>query len=391
VDARFFDPAHGGQPLLWQHLFWIFGHPDVYLIFLPATGIVSSIVPVFSRRRLEGYVLVVLATIATAVISFGVWVHHMFATGLPSVSLGFFAAASMVIAVPSGVQVFAWLTTMVRGRIRWDTPMLFVVGFLVTFVIGGLSGVMFPVIAVDWQVHDTYFVVAHFHYVLFGGAVFPVLAGLYYWIPKMTGRMLGEGVGRASFWLVFVGFNVTFFPMHISGLLGMTRRIATYRPDDGLTEWNLLSTIGSYVLAIGLLLTLVNIVVSVRRGRAAGNDPWLADSLEWSVASPPPAYNFVHIPRVDGRHPLWDRPERAEDGPVLAGGHEAMGTTVLDADAEQVLHMPGPTWVPLLLSLALTALFIGLIVQALPVAAVALALALVVLAVWHAHPFRGAG
>ena len=305
---HFFDHGAGGDPLLWQHLFWVFGHPDVYIIFLPAVGIVSSIVPVFSRRPMAAYPLVVLATLAIGFLGFGVWVHHMFAVGLPQVTMSVFAAASMAIAIPSGIQVFAWLATIIGGRPVLRTPFLFVVGFLVVFVIGGLTGVMFAVIPFDQQVTDSYFVVAHFHYVLFGGAVFPIFAGLYYWLPKITGRMLDERLGVASFWLVFVGFNLAFFPMHISGLLGMPRRVYTYPDHMGWGVLNLLSTIGGFVLAAGILVILGNVVWSLRRGAPAGDDPWGGNTLEWATTSPPPHYNFARIPIVRSADPNWEQP-----------------------------------------------------------------------------------
>ncbi len=283
---HFFDTSAGGDPLLWQHLFWIFGHPDVYIIFLPAVGIVSTIVPVFSRRPIVAYSWVALATVMTALLGFGVWVHHMFAVGLPQISMVFIAAVSMMIAIPSGVQVFAWLATIWSGRPVVATPFLYVLGFLLTFVVGGLTGVMFAVIPFDQQVTDTYFVVAHFHYVLFGGAVFPILAGIFYWMPKITGRMAAERLGQASFWLVFVGFNVAFFPMHISGLLGMPRRVYTYEPDLGWNTTNLISTLGAYLLAIGLVAVVASVVWGLLRGAPAGPNPWNANTLEWSVPSP---------------------------------------------------------------------------------------------------------
>ncbi|MGE5594798.1 MAG: cbb3-type cytochrome c oxidase subunit I, partial [Hyphomicrobiales bacterium] len=251
----FFDSSRGGNALLWQHLFWFFGHPDVYIIFLPAVGMVSMIIPVFVRHSLIGYTFIALAMVTTAFISFGVWVHHMFATGLPVISLSFFSAASMLIAIPSGVQIFAWLSTVFAGhQIVWKTPLLFMLGFIFLFVMGGLSGVMFAVIPFDWQVTDTYFVVAHFHYVLLGGAVFPIFGAFFYWLPKMSGRMLSERWGHVSFWLMFIGFNLTFFPMHIVGLLGMPRRVYTYPSGLGWDSWNLIATIGAYVLAAGVLV-----------------------------------------------------------------------------------------------------------------------------------------
>src|SRR5215217_6485354 len=271
---HFFDRPHGGEPLLWQHLFWIFGHPDVYIIFLPAVGIVSSIVPVFSRRSIVAYEWVALATVLTGIVGFGVWVHHMFATGLPQISMTFFSAASFMIVIPSGIQIFAWLATILTGRPVLKTSFLYVLGFVVVFVIGGLTGVMFAAVPFDQQTTDSYFVVAHFHYVLFGGAVFPIFAAIYYWFPKMSGRMYHELAGQASFWLVFVGFNLTFFPMHVSGLLGMPRRVYTYPDGLGWDAYNLLSTVGAFVLALGILVIVLNVLWSLRRGAPALADPW---------------------------------------------------------------------------------------------------------------------
>ncbi len=365
---HFFDSVHGGDALLWQHLFWIFGHPDVYIIFLPAVGIVSTIIPVFSRRPMVAQHLVALATMATGFLGFGVWVHHMFAVGLPQVTMTFFAAASMVIAIPSGIQVFAWLATIIGGSPVLKTPFLFVVGFIVVFVIGGLSGVMFAVIPFDQQVTDSYFVVAHFHYVLFGGAVFPILAAIHYWLPKITGRMLDERVGVASFWAIFLGFNLTFFPMHIAGLLGMPRRVYTYPSGMGWATLNLLSTIGSYVLALGILIVVANVVGSLRWGAAAGSDPWGADTLEWATTSPPPNYNFATIPVVRSANPNWDRADREEDERrlargelVLPHGHETVATSEVEADLDGVLHMPGDSVWPLILAASLSVFFVGLI------------------------------
>ena len=380
---RFFDHGAGGDPLLWQHLFWVFGHPDVYIIFLPAVGIVSSIVPVFSRRRMAAYPLVVLATLAIGFLGFGVWVHHMFAVGLPQVTMSVFAAVSMAIAIPSGVQVFAWLATIIGGRPVLRTPFLFVVGFVVVFVIGGLTGVMFAVIPFDQQVTDSYFVVAHFHYVLFGGAVFPIFAGLYYWLPKITGRMLDERAGVASFWLVFVGFNLAFFPMHISGLLGMPRRVYTYPDHMGWGVLNLLSTIGGFILAAGILVILGNVVWSLRRGVPAGDDPWGGNTLEWATTSPPPHYNFVRIPIVRSADPNWEQPAGGPSGPLLADGHETVATSELDGNLERVLRMPGDSPWPLALALSLAAVFTGLIVGSNLTAWIGVGLVLASLAGWH--------
>jgi cytochrome c oxidase subunit 1/cytochrome c oxidase subunit I+III len=379
---HFFDTAGGGDPLLWQHLFWIFGHPDVYIIFLPAVGIVSSIVPVFSRRSLVAYDWVALATMATALLGFGVWVHHMFAVGLPQVSLAFFAAASTIIAIPSGIQVFAWLATMLKGRPVIRTPFLYVLGFLVSFVIGGLSGVMFAAVPFDQQVTDSYFVVAHFHYVLFGGAVFPIFAGIHYWYPKITGRMLDERLGQASFWLVFVGFNLTFFPMHIAGLLGMPRRVYTYPAGMGWDVYNLLSSIGAVVLVVGILVILANLVQARLFGEAAGPDPWLANTLEWTTSSPPPPYNFAQIPVVRSADPAWDGLSGPSDL-VLPEGHQTPATMPLEGDPAAALEMPSESLVPLAAAVAIALICVGLIGDLDWLAVAAGIATAVVLAFWH--------
>ncbi|MBX6749424.1 MAG: cytochrome c oxidase subunit I [Micromonosporaceae bacterium] len=360
--THFFQPDAGGNTLLWQHLFWIFGHPDVYIIVLPALGIVSAILPAFCRRGVAAYPLVVLATITIAIISFGVWVHHMFATGLPSLSLSFFSAASVLITIPSGIQVFAWVATMLFGRIVVRVPLLFVVGFIVTFVMGGVTGVMFGITAFDMQITDSYFVVAHFHYVLFGGAVFPIIGGLYYWLPVLTGKMASEVLGRWAFGLVFGGFHLTFFPMHLSGLLGMPRRVYTYPTGLGWDPWNLLSTIGSYVLAVGLLLVVLSVVLAVARGPRAAVDPWGGDTLEWAATTPPRPYNFASIPQVFGLHPAWDRRtlSRLETDEVLPG-HQALLTSELDARPQRLVSMPEASLRPLLAALALLVVVLGLL------------------------------
>jgi len=368
LGGRTFDPTGGGQPLLWQHLFWIFGHPDVYLIFLPAVGIVSTLVTVHSRRAIWGYPVMVLATIAIAVISFGVWVHHMFSTGLPSSSMAFFAAASMVIAIPSGVQVLAWLVTMITGRPRWEPPLLCVAAFLITFTIGGVSGVMFPAVPFDWQATDTYFVVAHFHYVLFGGAVFPLLGALYHWFPKIYGRMLSRSLGTTAVVLIFIGFNITFFPMHILGLAGMPRRVATYQAGDGLTWGNRVATGGSWVLTLGLLLIAVDVMRALRRAPDAPADPWQGDSLEWSVPSPPPEHDFVSIPYVRSRYPMWPATDEAEAVTFALHGEEPpedliVATDVVTGAPEQLIEPPPPSITPLVLAAGLTAACAGILLE----------------------------
>ena len=306
LGTHFFEVSGGGLPRLWQHLFWAFGHPWVYALVLPAMGIVSDALPVFCRRTLVGYTLVAVATVATMLLGFGVWVHHMFATGLPAISLSFFSAASFVIAIPSAIAVFAWIATIWTGKPRFDTPFLFFAGFILLFVIGGVSGIMTASVAFDWQLTDTYFVVAHLHYVLLGINVFPVLGGLYYWFPKFTGRMADERLGKVSFWLLFIGFNVAFFPMHIVGLMGMPRRIYTYPEAMGVGPYNLVISIGAFVFAFGVLVFIANLWRSSASGRAAGSNPWDSPTLEWAVSSPPPEYNFRVIPQVDSRYPLWE-------------------------------------------------------------------------------------
>ncbi|GAB2934803.1 hypothetical protein GCM10027280_23340 [Micromonospora polyrhachis] len=365
--THFFDPEAGGNVLLWQHLFWIFGHPDVYIIVMPALGIVSAVLPAFCRRGLVAYPLVVLGVVSISIISFGVWAHHMFATGLPQLSLSFFSAASSIITIPSGLQLFAWLTTMLLGRLVMRAPLLFVIGFIVTFVIGGFTGAMFALTAFDQQVTDSYFVVAHFHYVLFGGAVFPILAAVYFWLPKITGRMFSERLARWAFWLIFIGMNVTFFPMHLSGLFGMPRRVYTYPEGLGWDPWNLLATLGSYILAVGLLLVVVGVVHALRRGKPAADDPWGGDTLEWATTSPPAPYNFPVLPEVHSLHPVWD-PRTAEsvaagapEARTLAEGRQTIRTSELDARYEQPIEMPESSLRPLVAATGLLVVFGGLL------------------------------
>ena len=332
VGTQFYNHYEHGDALLWQHLFWFFGHPEVYIIFLPATGFVSVIVETFCRRPVFAYPVVVLALVSTGILAFGLWVHHMFATGLPRVGYSFYTAASMTVAIPTGLQIYCWLATMWDGRPRFQVPMLYVVGFIVTFVIGGLSGVIIAAVPLDLELHDTYFIVAHFHYVLIGGAVFPLLGILTYWFPKMTGRMMSETLGKIGFWILFIGFQVTFFPMHFAGLLGMPRRVYTYPAGQGLELPNLLSTIGAFAVASAVLLFVINGVVSYFRGAPAPDNPWDASTLEWAVRSPPPSYNFEHVPVVESRTPLWD--EKGEL-PVITGlrvdDKETLLTTVVAA------------------------------------------------------------
>jgi cytochrome c oxidase subunit 1 len=307
LGAHFFDPQQEGSVLLWQHLFWFFGHPEVYILILPAFGFICEIVPVFSRKVIFGYPLMVAATLSIAFISLGVWAHHMFVVGMPPWLNALFGASTFLIAVPTGMKMFNWIATMWGGRIRFDTPMLFATGFLVMFLFGGLTGIMLAVVPFDWQLSDSYFVVGHFHYVLFGGTILAVFAAIFYWFPKATGRMLSERMGAWTFWLLMIGLTLVFLPMHMSGILGMPRRVYTYQPGRGFELWNMISTIGVPVQITAVLLLVINIVRSLRSGRVAGPDPWDAWTLEWSTSSPPPSENFPRIPTCTSARPLWDR------------------------------------------------------------------------------------
>ena len=374
MDRQFgthFYGAGEGQPLLWQHLFWMFGHPWVYAIVLPAMGMVSDGLPTFCRRPLVGYTFVAVSTVSTMALGFGVWVHHMFATGLPNLALAFFSGASLVITLPSAVAVFAWVATIWMGRPVITTAFLFFASMIVLFVIGGVSGVMTASVPVDWQLTDTYFVVAHIHYVLIGINVFPVVGGVYYWFPKMTGRLMNETLGRWNFWVMFVGFNVCFLPMHTLGLLGMPRRIYTYSSTMGWGVQNLIVSLGSLVFAVGVLLFFINATVSIRKGRPSGRNPWGAPTLEWSIPSPPPPYNFAVIPVVESRHPLWEEqlnetPSRStlRRGYLLDHGRETLGTSSLDGEPNLILEMPADSLAPAMLALGLTLFFTGGVLRA---------------------------
>jgi cytochrome c oxidase subunit I+III len=359
IDTHFFNPAEGGDAILYQHLFWFFGHPEVYIIFIPALGFISPIVVTFARRKIFGYLAMVLSLTSTAFIGFGLWVHHMFATPIPQMGQSFFTAASMMIAIPSGVQIFCWIATLWGSKLNLKTPLLFVLGFFAIFILGGMTGVMLASVPLDLQIHDTFFVVAHLHYVLIGGAVFPLFGAFYYWFPKWTGRMLSEGAGRLNFWLMFIGFNLVFFPMHQLGLNGMPRRVYTYLPETGWGTLNLIASIGAFILASGVLVFIINAVWALRAGAVAGDNPWAADSLEWSTSSPPPNYNFHNLPVVQGRYPIW---EATADAPVVRGlsttKRETLVTSVLDAQPELRFDIPGPSIWPALLALATAVTFI---------------------------------
>ena len=360
VSTHFFSPATGGDVLLFQHLFWFFGHPEVYIIFIPALGFVSAIVETFSRRTVFGYAPMVLSMLAIGLLGFGLWVHHMFAVGLPKLGNSLYTAASMAIALPAGVQIFCWIATLWSGRPRFRTPLLWVIGFILTFVIGGLSGVMTASAPLDLQLTDTYFVVAHLHYVLIGGALFPLFGAFCYWYPKATGRLMSETWGRVSFALVLGGFNLGFFPMHILGLMGMPRRIYTYGPETGWGPLNLVATIGTLIASAGAAIFVLNAIISLWRGRVAGADPWGGSSLEWATPSPPPSYNFDHTPVVDSLTPLWTSPG---EPPGLQGlsldRREVLVTTTVDAHPDNRQKSPRPSLWPLVTALAVTVLFVG--------------------------------
>jgi cytochrome c oxidase subunit I+III len=360
VGTHFFNPAEGGDVLLWQHLFWFFGHPEVYIIFLPAVGMVSTMVATFAQRPVFGYLALVMALVATGVLAFGLWVHHMFVTGLPRLGESFFTASSMAIAVPAGIQIFCWLATLWDGKPVFRTPLLFVIGFIITFVIGGLTGVMVASVPFDTQVHDTYFVVAHFHYVLIGGAVFPLLGAIYYWFPKMTGRMMSERLGKWAFWLIFIGFNLTFFPMHILGLQGMPRRVYTYQPDMPWHGLNMFVSMSAVILFAGFLVFFVDAIRSARSGAISGENPWDAPTLEWATASPPPSFNFAHIPVVGGPNPLWEHPQLL---PVASGlrtdRRELLVTSLTKAKPEAREASPRNSIWPFWAAIATSVMLIG--------------------------------
>ena len=354
----FYAPAAGADPLLWQHLFWIFGHPEVYILILPAMGIVSEVLPTFARKPLFGAPVVIYSGILIGFFGFGVWSHHMFSVGMGPVADSAFSIATMLIAVPTGVKILNWIGTLWGGSIRFRAPLYFALGFIAMFTMGGLSGVMHASPPVDLQQTDSYFVVAHFHYVLFGGSIFGLFAGIYYWWPKITGKLLDERLGLWHFWLMMIGFNMTFFPQHYLGLIGMPRRIYTYAPDLGWNFWNLVSTIGSFLIAVSLLFFIANVFRSRRNGKLAGNDPWDARTLEWAIPSPPPVYNFARVPHVHGRDDYWL--QKYGDG---HGGEPRAKPSPVTAAEIASIHMPSPSYWPLLLALALTFMVSGLMIS----------------------------
>ena len=367
VSTHFYNPAAGGDVLLYQHLFWFFGHPEVYIIFIPAQGLISEIVMTFARRNVIGYTAIALSSVATGFIGFGVWVHHMFATGLPELSESFFTAASLMIVIPTGISIFCWIATLYTGaKIRMATPILFVMGFFFNFLIGGLTGVMLASFPVDIQVHDTFFVVAHLHYVLIGGALFPVLGGIYFWFPKITGRMLDEKLGKWNFWLFFIGFNLTFFPMHFLGFKGMPRRVYTYPPEMGWAHLNQLETLGALLMGVGVAIFLYNVFISLKRGPIAGDNPWSGGTMEWLTTSPPPPCNFYELPTCGGRSPAW---ENSPSQPIVTGVRsdirEILVTRIMDADPCHKEVQPTPTAWPFIAAVATSIFFVASMFSAL--------------------------
>ncbi len=362
----FFDATRGGDPVLWQHLFWLFGHPEVYIVFLPSIALVAMIVPTFARAPMVGYTWIVLAAIGTGFLSFGLWVHHMYTIGLPGISLGLFSAASSAVAIPTGVQFFCFLATLLAGRVISSVPMLYTLGGLVTFVFGGLTGVMVAIAPFDFQAHDSFFVVGHFHSVLIGGAIFPILAGLYYYFPIVTGRRLSDRLGTIAFWCAIVGFNVAFLPMHLTGMRGMPRRVFTYPEDAGFETLNLLSTVGAFILALGVAIVAWDVVRPKKKEGYSMRDPWNAGTLEWVQEMPGRPWGIRSIPEIDSRYPLWDQPNLMRDvdegrfylPDAEEGLRETLVTTVVDAKPVQIQRLPGPSFVPAVAALTIGGFFI---------------------------------
>ncbi|WP_438480210.1 cytochrome c oxidase subunit I [Oleiharenicola lentus] len=362
----FFNPKLGGDPVLWQHLFWLFGHPEVYIIFLPSVALIAMIVPTFAKTPIVGYGWIVLSAVGTGFLSFGLWVHHMFTTGLPGVSLGLFSAASEAVAIPTGVQLFCFIATLAAGRYTRSVPMLFSMGGLAIFVLGGLTGVMVALVPFDFQAHDTFFIVGHLHYVLMGGAIFPIVAGLYYFYPLIGGKKLSDRLGTIGFWIMFVGFNVAFMPMHITGLRGMPRRVFTYQAGLGFDWLNLLSTIGAFILAIGFAVVLWDVIRPKRKLPASARNPWNAGTLEWLPEMPPKPWGIRSVPEIDSRYPLWDQPNLMRDVDegrfYLADAddsrRETLITSPIDAKPQQCLQLPGPSFLPMATAFTLGGFFV---------------------------------
>jgi cytochrome c oxidase subunit 1 len=370
--TTFYSPAAGGDLLLWQHLFWLFGHPEVYILILPTMGMVSEVLPTFSRKPLFGYPVIVYSGVLIGAIGWGVWSHHMFASGLGAIADSYFSAATMLIAIPTGVKIFNWIATMWGGQIRLATPMLFAISFIMLFTIGGISGVMHASPPTDLQQTDTYFVVAHFHYVLFGGGMMGIFSAIYYWWPKVFGRLLSETLGKWHFWLAFLGMNLTFFPMHFIGMLGMPRRVYTYGPELGLEQMNLVATIGAFILGMSTLFLIYNIWHTARHGERATKNPWGAATLEWAISSPPPVYNFSVIPEVRSRLPLWNE----------------NGVDEIPDEPPEPVHVPDGSYWPALAALGLVTFFTGALTRSLIIAVVGVVVLVVSVFKWAFEPFE---
>ena len=380
--ASFYLAPQGGDPLLWQHLFWFFGHPEVYILIIPAFGIISEILPTFARKPIFGYTAVAYSGVAIGFLGFTVWAHHMFAVGMNPIADAVFSADSMIIAVPTSIKIFNWIATIWGGKLNVKAPFLFAVGFIAMFIIGGLSGVSLAVVPIDFQVTDTYYVVAHLHYVLFGGSVFAIFAGIYYWFPKITGRLMDDRLGKWQFWTLFVGFNLTFFPMHILGLMGMPRRVYTYNSQYGWDALNMLETIGAFIIAVAILIFIWNVMKSLRSGEKAGNDPWDGQTLEWTTSSPPPAYNFAAIPTVNSRRPFWDQKypelvkEKSSKPPLVIPATDA---------AHGAVHLPPGSFYPITIALGLAAAFYAMIFM-MPLAIIGVVIMFVGIIGWVREP-----
>lgn len=367
----FYDPTLGGDPVLWQHLFWLFGHPEVYIIFVPAAGMVTVMVVTFASRPVVAYRWVVASVVSIGILSMVLWAHHMFTVGLSLPSSTFFSVASTLIAIPTSLQFFIWIATLWCGRVRWETPMLFMAGFFITFIIGGLTGVMIALVPFNLQVHDTHFIVAHLHYVLVGGMVFPVLAAAYYWLPHFTGRMPARHLGKVSFWLIFLGFHLTFLPMHLTGLAGMPRRVHSYSPDSGWDVLNLVSSVGGFVQAVGFAVFVIDVIMHVRVGRIAPRNPWGAGTLEWAMPTPAPSYNFASLPDVQDENPLWEHPEIPDEvasgkywlAAPPEGRRLTLSVEVGSGRPENIIVLPGSSWWPLLAAMATAGFFTGVLLK----------------------------